>query len=76
MYGNLNAILLKEMPAVMTPTLNAVHEGGHNSADNHLHGMNYEYDQAGLQSNTSPYPSKSNAINIIQDANNRRTLAE
>jgi hypothetical protein len=55
-----------------------VHGAGHNAATVHSHKKNkdYEYEDDGLSSSQAGrvYPTKANTKNIVNHANNRKTI--
>ena len=52
------------------------HETGHNAADAHRHGNDYQYNQPRLQSKyEDTTPTETNTKNIINDSKNRETIS-
>jgi RHS repeat-associated protein len=67
----LNYMGINLASAGLSMTLIAVHEAGHHASSRHRHNTgSYEYHQPGLQSNTNPYPTLQNTINILNEGSN------
>jgi RHS repeat-associated protein len=76
-----NLTLINSGVTFITTTKITVHETGHNIAAVHRHDhkgdlgmLDYTYELEGLQSNTNPYPTLDNVLNIINDPTNRKNM--